>query len=211
MTHYAALSLAVAIALASAGAASAGTISDPANDFLASYTGPQNGDMDVLGVTATTDGATLHLAGSLNGALGVTSGALYVFGIDRGTHNPRFGAFQPGVLFDAVVIGQANGTAVVRDFITSAVTNLAASMVHVSGSTIDIDVPVSLLPPEGVPLGQYGVNLWPRNGLGQNAQIADFAPDNAVFRVSFVPEPATIGLLGVALAGFGLTRVRRRG
>jgi hypothetical protein len=201
--------LALAAATATGTAASATAITDPAGDFLGSYTGPANGDMDVLGVSATADARTLHLAATLNGALGTTPGALYVFGVDRGTHDPRFGAFQPGVLFDAVVIAQADGSALVRDLISGAATPLDPGEVHVGSDSMALDVPLALLPSEGAGVLRYGINLWPRIGLGRNETISDFAPDDAVFFPSAVPEPATIALLGTAIAGLGLRRRSR--
>ncbi|HEY1017256.1 MAG TPA: PEPxxWA-CTERM sorting domain-containing protein, partial [Herpetosiphonaceae bacterium] len=51
-----------------------------------------------------------------------------------------------------------------------------------------------------------GFNLWPRNGVGNNNQISDFAPDNA--NITGVPEPGAWALmiLGFAAAGLGLRR-----
>jgi len=125
------------------------TIVDPADDFLSSYTGPQNGDMDVLTASAAIDGSALHLGATLNGPLGTTAGAIYVFGIDRGTNNAPFGAFRPGVLFDEVVIASAGGTGTVRDLVSGAATALPGGAIGMTGSHLTVDVPVSLLPSEG--------------------------------------------------------------
>jgi len=44
------------------------------------------------------------------------------------------------------------------------------------------------------------VNIWPRNGLANNTQIADFAPDNGDAAVTVTPEPGTLVTLGSALS-----------
>jgi len=158
-----------------------GVITDAKGDFLSSYTGPQNGDMDVMTAQATFDGTNFTFMSVEAGKVGTTSDALFVWGVDRGTHTAGFGAFRPGVLFDAVVILRPDGTGAVTDLAATppASTPLPAGSVTISGNTIRGVVPASMLPSKGMPAASYGVNLWPRTGLGNNAQIADFAPDNS--------------------------------
>jgi hypothetical protein len=168
--------------------AEAGII-DPAGDFLDSYTGPHGGDLDVLTADATFDGAT------------------FVWGVDRGTNATPFGAFRPGVMFDAVVVGNPNGNSTVN--VSGVSTVLPSSAVTISGNMFTLNVPANLLPSAGFALRDYLVNLWPRNGLGNNAQIADFAPDNSDFQVRFLPEPSAALLLLGGLAGvFGRRKVK---
>ena len=155
-------------------------ISDPANDFLASFAGTRNADLDVRSAEVTYDGTDFVFRGAMAGAVGTTQGALYVWGINRGAGTARFPSLAPGVLFDAVVIIQPSGTSRVVIFNTTPPTtsNLAAANVTVSGNEVTARVPASLLPGQGFAFADYTVNLWPRTGAGNDNQIADFAPDN---------------------------------
>ena len=53
--------LALALLLGGAGAAQAAGVADPAGDFVPAYTGPKNGDMDVLFVQGVYNGVTIRL------------------------------------------------------------------------------------------------------------------------------------------------------
>ncbi len=207
-----------ALAIAMTSPVSAAPLADAANDFLPSYTGPQNGDLDVLSVQALFDGTSITLSALLNGPVGTTAGASYIWGIDRGAGTARLAAGTPsvgsGVLFDAVAAFRPNGTGSVTTFPAvgaPTVTNLAANAITINGSFISGVIPLSLLPSRGFAPDQYRFNLWPRSGAG-NAAISDFAPNNSTFAADVVPEPASWMLL---LAGLGLTagvlRQRRTG
>jgi hypothetical protein len=212
-----ALALAGALAAVAATAPSeAAAVADPAGDFLSTYTGPQNGDMDVISVNALDQGGNVTLSAMLNGAVGTTSTGVYVWGVNRGagqqfllTGTPPVGA---GVFFDAVVILFPNQTGRVVDITGGGTTtNLAAGAVTVSGNGITGVVPLSLLPTTGFANpADYVYNLWPRSGLTSNVQIADFAPNASSFAAS-VPEP---GAWAMMIVGFGLLgamgRRRRR-
>src|SRR3954470_14745205 len=71
---------------------------DPTGDFLSSYTGPHNGDLDVVNFDAQFDGTTFTFSSTSNAAIGTTPGGIFVWGVDRGAHTAGFGAFRPGVL-----------------------------------------------------------------------------------------------------------------
>jgi hypothetical protein len=212
-----ALGMAVAVAASAAALqpARATTIVDPAGDFLATYSGPHNGDLDVLSVGAVQNGTSVTLTANLNGAIGTTSGGVYVWGVNRGAGaqlltlgTPSVGA---GVSFDAVALLFPNLTGAVVTFtggVASAPVPLATGAITGSGSTITGVIPFSLLPSTGFAPANYLYNLWPRDGLGTNDQIADFAPDASSFAAN-VPEPAAWALM---ILGFGMTgaALRRR-
>ena len=155
-------------------------VTDAANDFIPSYDGPKGADLDVRTMEVTyVAGGTFVLDATLNGAPGTTPGGVYVLGINRGAGTARFGAIATGVSFDFVVIVRPGGTSSTRDLLTGTATDLPAAGVTISGNTIQVRVPASLVPSTGVAPSAYTVNLWPRNGLTGTNQIADFAPDNS--------------------------------
>ncbi|GAC1657894.1 MAG: hypothetical protein NVS4B3_24880 [Gemmatimonadaceae bacterium] len=163
-------------------------VNDPAGDFIPSFTGPRNADLDVRTMEVSYVGANSFVFdASMEGNVGLTPGGLYVWGINRGAGTPRFGSIATGVLFDFVVIVKPGGTSSVRDLLTNVGTDLPASSVTVNGKSIQVRVPASLIPSQGFTPSAYTVNLWPRTGLGMNNQISDFAPDNSNAPVRVVP------------------------
>lgn len=208
----AALVLATLGATAGGAGAQTGQFTDPAGDFLASYTGPQNGDLDVLRGAFQFDGSAFLFSGTLAGPIGTTPGALYVWGINRGQGTARFSPALPNtqnILFDAVVILAPGGTSSVRDLLTNMSVTLGPGDVSFTGASFFARVGAGLLPTTGYAATAYTANFWPRVGLGNNNQIADFAPDNRNVAVATVPEPGTLVLLAPLAAGV-LLRVRRR-
>ena len=195
------------------------TISDPANDFLPTYVGPHDGDLDALSVTADLVGSNFLISATLDGPIGVTPGSEYVFGVNTGGATALFAPFETGVLFNSVIV-LSNATnssgQVVAGLTTPGGPMVSAlSSVTVSRDTISAVVPVADLPSTGLAPGQYGFNLWPRLDNPQAGQsafsaIADFAPDNSTFAA--VPEPAswTLMMLGVGGLGAALRAGRRR-
>lgn len=194
----------VAMFLPAAAFAEPLAFSDPANDYLSTYTGPQNGDLDVLTFDATFDGTTFTFSQTSNGTVGTTPGGIFVWGVNRGGNTAGFGAFRPGVLFDSVVIADPGGNSAV--VVSGVRAPLTPSATTVSGNMISVAFAASLLPSNGFAPGAYQVNLWPRNGLGNNAQISDFAPDNSDVTVRTVPEPASLALMLVGLMAAGACR-----
>lgn len=178
--------------------AAATTVSDPVGDFLPSFTGTKSPDLDVTSFSVVLDANSnaFLLQAILAGPINPATGALYVIGVNTGL--PTFAPFanigEPNVVFNQViVINGATGAGTVSG---NAVT------VTISQNAFSAIVPVWLLPSTGFTPGNYGFNLWPRVGTGNNNQISDFAPQNALLQTSPVPEPATWLTM---LLGFGLT------
>ena len=183
---------------------------------LASFTGPFNPDVNIVSAGAEFNGSAFTFEVNVAGPVGTTAGAAYVFGINTGTNLAAFAPFMIGegnVLFDTAVILQAGGPSLVFDVLTNSVENLIPSGdVTVHGDTIDAVVPASLIPSLGgfFP-NQYQVDLWSRVGLNgaDKTQLADFAPNNTDIPFE-TPEPASVALFGLGLAGLVVLARRRR-
>ena len=187
---------------------------DPTNDFIPSYTGVHNADLDVVSAFVTYNPGTdmFLFSGTMNGAIGTTASSLYVWGVDRGAGTARFGPIATGVLFDSVVTATGTGNGAVTLLLPAppVATNLAAGSVTFAGNTITVSVSGALLVPNGVPRTAFTWNLWPRDTTqAGTAAISDFAPDNSNLAVAVVPEPSTVALLALGLGALGW-RARRR-
>lgn len=186
------------------GAAHATTIPDPAGDFLPTFVGTHDADLDVLsfGVDYNAVTSQFLLTATMAGVIDPTKTGLYVIGVNTGTgvNHPFGGIGEPNVLFNQVILLQKTGAATLSGNPLTATIN---------GDSFSLFVPLSLLPTTGFTPDRYGFNLWSRNGLGNNNQISDFAPENRT--LASVPEPATWAMM---VAGFGLLggalRTRRR-
>jgi len=205
--------LAVALAVWGRGEiASATPISDPGGDFVATFLGAPHGAFDVISADGTFDGTTFHLSATLAAAVSTApagSVPLYVWGINTGTGVLNFANIgNPNVQFNTVATLNAAG-------VTS---NPAAFVGSINGNLIAIDIPLSAPPPStGFAPADYLWNLWPRDTsapvapqpVGNATAISDFAPNNAMARFTPVPEPSTLCLLGLGLAG-AARRARQR-
>ena len=196
------------LAAGACGAASATVVTDPANDFIPSFGGAHSGDIDVLSTSATFNGTSFQLGGTMNGSIGTLPTSLYVFGVNRGASTANFAAIGlSNVIFDAVITLTGTGVLGGRDLVANAALNLAGATATISGTSLLINVPLSDLPSQGFSALGYQFNLWPRDtSVAGNAAISDFAPNTSDFLASQVPEPWTAALLLTGLVGLALSR-----
>jgi hypothetical protein len=209
------------LALASVPAlAAAQVITDPVGDFRAPYVAagsPAAPSLDLIGGGVGFTGDAFIFTGVVNGRIvpEVDPDLAYVFGVNRGAGTARLTAQgvtgANNVLFDATVTVRPNGSASINLFGLFPPIALPG-VVTVSDNVFFALVPVALLPSRGFAPPAYTFSLWSRIRTtgSANAEIADFAPENATFgSIAVVPEPATALLVAPAL--LGLAAVRRRG
>lgn len=197
-------------------------VTDAQGDFIGTYTGPQNPDLDVLSANLLlgTDG-TFRFQATLAGAPGTTSTGFYVWGVNRGQGTGNFASIGlPNVMFDAIIILRPDGTGSVNRQTNinnvpggSGTVNLAPGSITIIGNTISGVVPGSLLPTQGFAPSAYTWNLWPRSDtVGGTAAISDFAPNSTNALVSTAPEAGSgaFALIGGMIPLVGAMVARRR-
>lgn len=202
----AALTMAALAAALAAGGAQAASITDPTGDFMPTFAGSLlSADLDVVDATVTYNPTTniFTLSSTQAGNVGLTSTGAYIWGVNRGAGTASFASIGiTGVRFDATVRLNPNGTGSIG------ATALPAGSVTVAGNVISASFSGSLLPSTGFNLIDYTWNLWPRDtAFSGTAAISDFAPNNANFTATVVPEPATALLM---LGGVAALVLRRR-
>jgi hypothetical protein len=210
MRLLASLSAAMLLALPLASHALDG-ITDRPGDFLATFAGSSaSTDLDVLSASVFYNAGTdvFTLTATMSGAVGSTATGLYVWGVNRGAGAAGFAANGiTGVRFDRVILLRPDGTGTV-----AGAGALPGGSVMLSGNTITATVSGSLLPSTGFANKlDYTWNLWPRDSAFAGfTAIADFAPDNANFTATPVPEPSTAVLSLLGLGGLLAWRRRRQ-
>ena len=200
--------------VSASGSLNRAVIIDPPNDFISVFTGPKNGDFDVLRAEVFLDpsAANFRFTSTSAANIGTTPPGIFVWGVNRGAGFANFADIGlPGIKFDAVVVLTAGGTGFVTTLDNGVQTNLPSANININGPDLFATVPLSLLPSLGFAPVAYTVNLWPRSApiIDQVEVISDFAPDNTNAAVTLLPEPATFGVIGLSLAG--LVCARRRG
>jgi hypothetical protein len=204
--HFSSAALALIALGGTPASAQTQTVSDRVGDFLPSYTGPLSPSLDVTSFTVGYNSAasTFLLSATLAGPVSSAPG-FYVIGVNTGTGTlaPFANIGQPNVRFNQAIVIQPSGSANIGQ------TALASGSVTINGNTFAALIPLALLPSTGFLPQNYGFNLWPRNGVGQNSQISDFAPENATISAA-VPEPSTwmLMLLGFGAVGWSMRRRR---
>ncbi len=146
--------------------------------------------------------------------------ARYLFGLDRGQGTARFlgpaapPVIGPNVLWDSIIRINPNGTGLFNNQLTGVVTPLSTADISVSGDEFSASVPLSLLLPAATRSPQeWTYNLWPRNGIGQNVQVSDLAPDDGNSPVQAIPEPTSLTLCGIfalGMLGYGWRRKKEK-
>jgi hypothetical protein len=191
--------------------AEATTVTDPANDFIPTFTGTKSADLDVVSFSVTLTGSVFDLSLTTNGPIGTLPSSLYVFGVNRGAATSNFAAIGvSGVVFDAVITATGTGVLGGRDLVTNTAITFGNSKASINGNTLDVLVDESLLPSLGLTALQYGFSVWPRDSsVSGNGQISDFAPNDGTMTAS-VPELATWGMLLLGFAGIGAMTYRRK-
>jgi hypothetical protein len=158
--------------------------------FYQFYTGPKWAGLNAAkaSVELSADGSTFTFTGT-NQARINRAPAVYVWGIDR-SPNPPPSPFQgrPNVQFDAVVVVRLDSSltpsAQVVDLSTGTSTALPVRSASLSGRSVSVVVPSSLLPSTGLATSQYRFNYWPEDdGPPVSSSVASFAPENSTAQV----------------------------
>jgi hypothetical protein len=154
--------------------------------FYQFYTGPKLAELNAVKASAalSADGSMFTFTGTNAGRINKAP-AVYVWGVDRNGNLPP-GPFtgRPNVRFDALVVVSLDSsltpTARVIDIANGTSTTLTAGSATLSGKTVSVAVPASLLPSTGVSPSQYRFNYWPEDGVtpASSAVVASFLPES---------------------------------
>jgi hypothetical protein len=194
-----------------ASGAHAATISDPTGDFLPGFVGPNDADLDVTSFSVNFNASSQEflIGAVMAGLINPNRAGFYVIGVNTGTGPiaPFANVGAPNVRFNQVVLVRKDGTGLVTGATGGP---LAANAITIVGNLFTARVPLSALPSTGFEPINYLWNLWPRNALGNNNQISDFAPNDGGIS-AVVPEPSAwaMAVIGFALLGSACRRRMR--
>ncbi len=164
--------------------------------FYALGTGPTRPALDVIGADGSYSVGTrnITLKARMAGPIALGAPNYYVWGINRGGAGAAPFPGEPNVIFDAVVVETVNADGTVGVALNTLGTGatstpLAGTAYSVVNDTITVTFTSALMPTAGFAPNKYTWNLWPRSGVGgaATAQIASFAPENAVLPFVVVP------------------------
>ena len=223
--------LAGAVLTFGVGNAQAATVSDPANDVLATFhangDGNHGGNLDITSFSVSFDAASqaFRFGATFNGPVNNDNSTVFVIGVNTGSANNH--PFGPGTVTPTVDADPADANPAI-DLGENAVSFNRTFIVHqgsqdplgsvtltptgpaltdvsldISGDGFSLIAPLSDFPAPagGFTPQDFAFNLWTRNGFGDNHQVADFALHNAMLTSGGVPEPASWALM---ITGFGL-------
>ena len=192
---------AVAVAALGAGAANATTFRDSTGDFLPTFVGSHDADLDITSFAVDFDAAAsvFDVAATFVGKIDTQKVGSYVLGIDTGAGAKNFASINnPGVVFDQTASIQKSGAAQIG-------ADTLDSSLDADGHGFSFILPTRFLTSTGFSPQDFQFSLWSKNA----SSIADFAPNNDTMRA--VPEPASWAMM---ILGFGMVgammRIRRR-
>jgi hypothetical protein len=101
----------------------------------------------------------------------------------------------PNVVWDSIVRVNPNGTGLFNNVVGGVITPLGPDNIRIDGDEFTVSVPLSVMLPAATrPPGEWTYNLWPRNGIGNNAQVSDLAPDDGNSPVQTVAPARVAGV-----------------
>lgn len=165
------------------------TLTDTNDDFIATYVGPRNADLDILEFSATFDDANdvFIFHATLRGAIGTTHHGVYVIGVNRGNGRALLETIGiPSVLIDSAIVVKNNGEATIANFEPGFTNTSLNGSVTVRDNDFVIRVPATMLPTTGFAMRDYTATLWSRSDGGKDDLIADLAPDDGSAGVSAI-------------------------
>jgi len=170
--------------------------------FYPFYTGPRQPYLNVVSGSGRIVNNILVLTGNMAGRIPTRPAneaqeSYFVFGLNRGGAAVAPFFQRPGVRFDSVVVVSVEAEGIsarlVRFESPSSPVDLPAGAVSVRHNTVQVKVPLSLLPVPtgGVEPRLWTWNLWPRDSLDNTPQpnhgshVASFLPENTMAEFGF--------------------------